>query len=139
MNKKLLLTWVAVFVVWFLGSYLIHGVLLSHDYGLMQGLFRPMDEQQKYFSALLLGQVIFAGAFVWIYARGVEAKPWLPQGVRYGIAVTLLAIVPTYLIYFAVQPVPESVMLKQIIFDGILAVIVAIIAAWMYRSEPARA
>jgi hypothetical protein len=47
--------------------------------------------------------------------------------------------VPTYLIYFAVQPVANSVVLKQIVFDGILTVAVAIIAAWMYRSEPARA
>jgi hypothetical protein len=139
MNKKLLLTWAAVFVVWFFGSYLIHGVLLSGDYGSMPGLFRSMADQQKHFSWLLLGHVIFAGAFVWIYTRGVEPKPWLPQGVRYGIAITLLAIVPTYLIYFAVQPVANSVVLKQIVFDGILTVAVAIIAAWMYRSEPARA
>lgn len=136
--KRFFLTWGAVFVVWFLGSYLIHGVLLSGDYSRMPGLFRPMDEQQKYFGWLLLGHVIFAGAFVWIYVRGVEQKPWLAQGARYGIAVTLLAIVPTYLIYFAVQPVPDGVVVKQIAFDLILAVVVALIAAWMYRGQPAR-
>jgi hypothetical protein len=130
--------WVVVFVVWFFGSYLVHGVLLSHDYGLMPALFRSMEDQQKHFLALLLAQVIFAGAFVWIYARGVESRPWLQQGVRFGLAITLLAIVPTYLIYFAVQPIPGAVVLKQIIFDGILTIIVAILAAWMYRSTPTR-
>jgi hypothetical protein len=40
-----------------------------------------------------------SGAFVWICARGVEAKPWLAQGVRFGVAVALLTIVPTYMIY----------------------------------------
>lgn len=139
MNKKFLLTWVAVFVVWFLGSYLVHGVLLSHDYGLLPALFRSMEDQQKHFWALLLAHVIFAGAFVWIYARGAESKPWLQQGVRFGLAITLLAIVPTYLIYFAVQPMPGAVVLKQIVLDGIVTIIVAAVAAWMYRSAPARA
>jgi hypothetical protein len=77
--------------------------------------------------------VILAGAFVWIYARGVEAKPWLAQGVRFGIAVALLTIVPSYLIYFVVQPMPASVVIKQIVFDGILLVILGIIVAWLYR------
>jgi hypothetical protein len=64
MNKKLLVTWAAVFLVWFFGSYLIHGVLLSGDYGSMPGLFRSMADQQKHFAWLLLGHVLFAGAFV---------------------------------------------------------------------------
>jgi hypothetical protein len=82
---------------------------------------------------MVLAHVILAGAFVWIYARGVEAKPWLAQGVRFGIAVALLTIVPSYLIYFVVQPMPASVVIKQIVFDGILLVILGIIVAWLYR------
>ena len=31
-----------------------------------------------------------AGAFTWIYARGVENKPWLGQGLRFGVAVAFL-------------------------------------------------
>jgi hypothetical protein len=63
----------------------------------------------------------------------VEAKPWLAQGVRFGIAVALLTIVPSYLIYFVVQPMPASVVIKQIVFDGILLVILGMIVAWLYR------
>jgi hypothetical protein len=79
--------------------------------------------------------VILSGAFVWIYARGVEARPWLAQGVRYGVAVALLTIVPTYLIYYAVQPIPGDVVIKQIVFDGVLTVILGTIVAWLYRSR----
>jgi hypothetical protein len=40
--------------------------------------------------------------------RGVEAKPWVAQGERFGIAVALLTVWPTYLIYYVVQPMPGA-------------------------------
>jgi hypothetical protein len=87
---------------------------------------------------MILAHVIMAGAFVWIYARGVEAKPWLAQGIRFGIAIVLLAVVPTYTIYFVVQPMPGVHVVKQIVFDGVLVVILGAITAWFYR-QPATA
>lgn len=133
MNKNFLIAWVVLFIAWFIGSFVVHGVLLSADYMQLTSLFRTEADAQKYFPLMVLAHVILAGAFVWIYARGVEAKPWLAQGVRFGIAVALLTIVPSYLIYFVVQPMPASVVIKQIVFDGILLVILGIIVAWLYR------
>jgi hypothetical protein len=133
MNKKFLIAWVVLFIAWFVGSFVVHGVLLSADYMQLTSLFRTEADAQKYFPLMVLAHVILAGAFVWIYARGVEAKPWLAQGVRFGIAVALLTIVPSYLIYFVVQPMPASVVMKQIVFDGIVLVILGIIVAWLYR------
>jgi hypothetical protein len=78
--------------------------------------------------------MIVSGAFVWIYARGVEAKPWLAQGVRFGIAVALLTVVPTYMIYFVVQPMPGEVVVKQICFDTALLVVLGAIVASLYRN-----
>jgi hypothetical protein len=89
--------------------------------------------------ACLAPAVGLSGAFVWIYARGVEAKPWMAQGVRFGVAVALLTIVPSYLIYFVVQPMPGGVVIKQIIFDGVLLVILGTIVAWLYRGAATRA
>ena len=87
---------------------------------------------------MILAHVILSGAFVWIYARGVEPKAWMAQGLRFGVAVALLTIVPTYLIYFVVQPMPVSVAIKQIVFDGVLLVILGMIVAWLYRSTASR-
>ena len=138
MNKKFIIAWVVLFVAWFIGSFVVHGVLLHSDYMHLANLFRPESDQQKYFPLMLLAHVMLAGAFVWIYARGVEAKPWLAQGARYGIAVALLAIVPTYIIYFVVQPMPAELVVKQICFDGALMVILGTIVAWLYRDTAAR-
>ena len=133
MNKKFLTAWVVLLVAWFIGSFVVHGVLLRSDYLQLTNLFRAEGDQQKYFPLMLLAHVILSGAFVWIYARGVEAKPWLAQGVRFGVAVALLTIVPTYMIYFVVQPMPGEVVIKQILFDGVLMVILGTIVAWLYR------
>jgi hypothetical protein len=137
MNKKLIVAWIVLFVAWLAGSFVVHGLLLRPDYMQLTSLFRAEGDQQKYFPLMLLAHVFLSGAFVWIYARGVEAKPWLAQGVRFGVAVALLTVVPTYLIYFVVQPMPESVVIKQIIFDGALMVILGAIVAWLYRGTAA--
>jgi hypothetical protein len=91
-----------------IGSFVVHGVLLHNDYAQMPTLFRPEAEAQQYFPLMILAHVILAGAFAWIYSRDVEAKPWLPQGIRFGLAVALLTVVPTYMIYYVVQPMPGS-------------------------------
>ena len=135
MNKKFLIAWIVLFVAWFLGSFVVHGVLLRADYLQLTSLFRAESDQQNFFPLMLAAHVILAGAFVWIYARGVEARPWLAQGVRYGVAVALLTVVPTYLIYFAVQPMPGGVVIKQIVCDGVLTVILGTIVAWLYRDR----
>jgi hypothetical protein len=137
LNRKLIIAWVVLFVAWFFGSFIVHGVLLGSDYMQLNGMFRPESDQQKYFPLMLVAHVMLSGAFVWIYARGVEAKPWMAQGVRFGVAVALLTTVPTYLIYFVVQPMPGGVVIKQIIFDSVLTVILGMIVAWLYRDKSA--
>jgi len=137
MDKKFFIAWVAIFVAWMAGSFVVHGMLLHDDYAKLSGLFRPEAEAQSYFPLMVLAHIILAGAFVWIYSRGVEAAPWLPQGIRFGIAVALLTVIPTYLIYYVVQPMPGAVVAKQIVFDGILILILGAIAAFIYR-PPAR-
>jgi hypothetical protein len=137
MNRKFFIAWAVLFVAWFIGSFLVHGVLLRSDYMQLSSLFRAGDDQQKYFPLMILAHVILSGAFVWIYARGAEAKPWMAQGVRFGVAVALLTIVPTYMIYFVIQPMPGDVVIKQIVFDGALMVILGTIVAWLHRDTAA--
>lgn len=135
MNRKFLIAWLVIFIAWFAGSFIVHGVLLRPDYRLLTTLFRPEMDQGKFFPLMSLAHAMLAGAFVWIYARGAEAKPWASQGVRFGVAVALLTVAPSYLIYFVVQPMPMNVTIKQIVFDGALTVILGILVAWLYRDR----
>ena len=135
MNKKFALAWLAIFVVWMVGSFVVHGVLLHADYARLPSLFRPEAEAQQYFPLMILAHVLMSGAFVWIYSRGVEAKPWLGQGIRYGCVIALLTVVPGYTIYYVVQPMPGMHVVKQIVFDGVLLLILGSVAAFFYRSR----
>ncbi len=136
MSKKFLISWVVVFVAWMLGSFVVHGVLLHDDYKALAGtLFRPETEAQKYFPLMIFAHVILAAALVWIYARGAEAKPWLPQGLRFGVAVAMLTVVPTYIIYYVVQPMPASLVCKQIVFDGALMFLLGLLVAFLHREK----
>ena len=90
MGKRFFISWIILFVLWMIGSFVVHGMLLKADYAAMPNLMRTEADSMKYFPLMLLAHVILSGAFAWIYARGVEPKPWLPQGVRFGVAIALL-------------------------------------------------
>jgi len=135
MNRKFVTAWLVVFVAWMVGGVVVHGMLLHADYAQLPNLFRTEADSQQHFPLMILAHVMLAGAFVWIYSRGVEATPWLAQGVRFGVAVAFLTIIPTYTIYYVVQPMPGVTVVKQIVFDSILTVILGVIAASVYRRQ----
>jgi hypothetical protein len=133
MTKKFVIAWVAVFVVWMAGSFVVHGLLLRADYQTVPGLFRSDADSQPYFPLMILAHVVLAGAFVWIYTRGAEARPWLGQGLRFGVAVALLTVIPTYTIYYVVQPLPLALVVKQIVFDSALLLGLGCVVAFVAK------
>jgi hypothetical protein len=136
MNKKFFVAWAVIFVAWMIGSFVVHATLLEADYAKLANMFRQGADAERQFPFMLLAHVILAGAFVWIYTRGAEAKPWLSQGARFGVAIALLTVVPSYTIYYAVQPMPGMLVIKQIVFDGLLIVILGAAVAFLYRAAP---
>ena len=137
MLKKFLISWLILFVCWMVGSFVVHGTLLHADYMAAHGLFRSEENQMVFFPLMIVAHIFLSGAFVWIYSRGVEAKPWLAQGLRFGIAVAFLTVIPTYIIYYVVQPMDGWTVVKQIVFDGILMLILGAVVAFLYRPRAA--
>jgi hypothetical protein len=133
LTGKFWLSVVVAFVISMAAGYVAHGQLLGPDYAALPGVFRPQAEQRGYFVFIVVGQAIFSLAFVWIYLHGKEAKPYLAQGLRYGAAIALLATVPVCLVYYAVQPVPPTLPLKQIVADSITMLILGVVVAWLNR------
>jgi hypothetical protein len=94
---------------------------------------RPQADAQSLVAYIIIAQALFGAAFAWIYVQGREDKPWLAQGVRYGVAIAALAIAPTYLIYHVVTPVPLVVAIKQIVYDTIRVLLMGVVVAWINR------
>lgn len=137
MDKKFFIAWIVLFVVWMAGSFLVHGFWLGDAYASMTALYRPEAEQQQTFPFMLLAHVMLAGGFIWIYRRGREDKPWLAQGVRFGVIIALFAAIPTYLIYYAVQPLGADLVIRQIVGDTLLLLVLGVLVAFLYKDASA--
>lgn len=129
--KKVVLTIIVVFIVANLTGFLIHAILLAPDYMSIKEHYRPEGQEKMIF--IILAYLSFAIGAVLIYAKGVENKPWLGQGVRFGILIWLVLTVPSFFIAYAVQPVPLMLMVKQILFEGVDKILLGIITAALYR------
>jgi hypothetical protein len=130
-TKKFLLTVVVIFIVANLTGFLIHAVLLRPDYMTIASQYRPEGQEKMLW--INLAYLAFAIGSVWVYAKGVEDKPWLGQGIRFGIAMWLVLAVPSFFIAYAVQPVPTTLMVKQVLFEGVDKILLGIITAALYR------
>jgi hypothetical protein len=136
MGRKCIISAVVMFIMAWGLSFLVHGVLLGADYaavGAASGGMRPPEEAQKLIPFLILAQALFGVAFAWIYYQGKEDKPWLAQGLRFGVAIAFLTVIPTYLIYHVVTPVPLSLALKQIVYDTVRILLMGVVVAWINR------
>ena len=138
MNGKFAIAVLVMFIAWMAEGFVVHGTLLRPEYMKLANLYRPETEQLAYLPWMLLAHLVVAFAFVWIYIKGKEAKPFLPQGLRYGLMVSLLATTPTFLIYYAVQTMPGNLVVMQIVLDTIGSTLMGVIVAWLYR-EPVAA
>jgi hypothetical protein len=137
MNSKFVMSAVVMAVMSLLLGFVVHGWLLAPDYKALGTLFRPDEQQMSFFAFMVCAHILIGIGFTWIYRMGREAKPFLGQGVRFGLAVAVLSVIPIYLIYYAVQPIPGNVVAKQIVFGTIVAVLMGIVCAWINQDKPA--
>ncbi|MGI8732356.1 MAG: hypothetical protein ACR2LM_03515 [Pyrinomonadaceae bacterium] len=129
--KKLVLTIIVIFVVANLTGFFIHAILLAPDYMAVKEHYRPEGQEKMIF--IYLAYLAFAIGSVVVYAKGVENKPWLGQGLRFGILMWLVLAVPSFLIAYAVQEVPTMLMVKQVLFEGVDKLLLGAITAALYR------
>ena len=120
-------------IVSLLFGFVVHGMLLAPDYGALPNLFRNEADGSAHMPFMLLAHLCIGTGFTWIYLKGREAKPFLAQGLRFGLAVAVLTTIPMYLIYFAVQPMPGGLVVKQIALDTIAMVVMGVVCAWLNR------
>jgi hypothetical protein len=133
-DKKFWLTFVVAFVVTMLLGFVVHGMILAGDYAALTDVMRPHEEAQARFGFMLAAHAILAFGFSWLYRAGREAgKPWLGQGVRFGFAFALAALVPIYLIYHTVANFPLDLALKQVVLETLGSIVAGISVAFVNK------
>jgi len=147
-TKRFVGTVVIVFVVAQVFAIVIHGFILGPDYRPFYGtLLRPMQVGPEGATAsawmivfLPLSHLAMAFAFVALYSRWVRPAPGeeIPQGLRFGVLAWLFGPVPMYLLWFAEQPWPFSLTIKQLGLELVTMLVLATFTAMLYR-PPAEA
>jgi hypothetical protein len=127
--KKLIIAIVLAYVVLMGTNYLVHSVWLMPDYDAIPLSHRSAEGIIHRFWAMALGQFFFAAMFAYIYTRGREKKEWIAQGIRYGIVMTFMTVVPYSLSEYVVYRVPYMLAVKWMFAGGIQLIILGLIVA----------
>lgn len=127
--KKLVLAVVLGYAWLMVSNYLIHGIWLMHDYVRTPDSWRPMVDMQHKMWIMYLGQLVFTVFFAWVYTRGAEKKPSVGQGIRYGMVISLLTVVPDSLSEFVIYRVPHLLALKWMIAGSVQIIVMGVIVA----------
>jgi hypothetical protein len=131
--KRIVLAVVVGFVVQLAGLFLIHSVLLRQDYVDTAAVWRPREAQIMRAWAMLLAVLIYAIGAVLVYVRGVEQKPWMGQGIRFGILLAMVAVVYGSLSGWVILPIPHVLVVKWILSESLLSVVFGLAVAAIYK------
>lgn len=135
--KKLVLAIVAAYIVLMLTNYLIHSVWLASDYAAIPASHRSTEGIMHHFWIMAIGQFFFAAMFAYIYTRGRERKPWLVQGVRYGIVMAFMTVIPYSLSEYVVYIVPHELAIKWMVAGLIQLIILGALVAGICTEQTA--
>ena len=133
MDKRFWISGVVMTIATMLLGWLVHGYLLAGDYTALVGtIMRTPEESGQYMHWMLIADACIGFAMTWIYRQGIDAgKSAISQGLRFGVAVALLTVVPQFLIYYAVERLPASLVHKQLIFDSLRMVVLGVLVAYL--------
>jgi hypothetical protein len=134
---KFLLRTVVTAVVTFALGYAGHQLLLGRDYVAIKPIMRSKTDMMAHMPFALINCLVFSAAFVWIYAQGRSAKPWLGQGLRFGIAVWALASVPLYITNYVIEPWPGMFVAKIVAWELVAAIFLGILIAALAKKDGA--
>ncbi len=137
--KKTVGAILAAFLVMAAGRYLIHGVWLAGEYAGYSSVWRTQAAMMQRLWIAQLANLIFSAAAVLVYIRGVEKKPWVGQGFRFGILLALVTAIPQSLVEYFTYPIPHVLALQWIVGEGGLAVGLGLVVAAICRPESAAA
>ena len=133
--KKLALAVLVGYLVLFGLGYVIHTIWLGPTYASLPDTWRLMDQMQRKMWIMWVGNLLFAVMFAYVYTRGMENKPWMGQGIRYGILMTLLVAIPTTLSEYVVYRIPYTLAIKWIAAGALQCIVLGVIVAFFCKKE----
>jgi hypothetical protein len=132
---KFLLRTIVMALAWFALGYVGHQLLLRRDYVAIEPIMRTKADMQAHLMFAPLSGLFVAAAMVWIYAQGRSTKPWLGQGLRFGVAVWAIAAVPQYIANYTIEPWPGVFVIKILAWELIAAMVLGVLVAGLSKND----
>ena len=117
----------------------IHGFILAADYEPYRGtLLRDFAGGPGWQALMLpLAHLCFVSALVWIYGRLSLHGSQTARGLKLGLIAWLVGQAPFWLIWYAEQPWPDSLIVKQLGLEFVSSMAIGLTIAFVSRI-PAR-
>lgn len=131
--KKYLVPTLIVFVVITVYNMFFHGMVMEKLYLANSHLFRGQDVICKHKYLMWLANLIYSGAFCYIYSKGHEKKNSIEQGIRYGLWISLLIWVPHAIITHVIYPYPKILVLRWLAGYTLQSIIAGITVATVFQ------
>lgn len=136
MNKKLWMSFIAVFITMEILSFVVNGLILGATYEANKALWRPdMNSLMWIYHVLTLVGSFF---FTFIFSKGYEGKGMM-EGVRYGTYIGIWMSIGMAYGTYAMIPIPYSLALQWFIYGVIQYIIAGVVLAQVYGMKPKEA
>lgn len=134
MDKRFWVCGLVVSVAALLLDFLVHGVLLQADYQelVASGFVRGRDEADAFLPYMVAAHLLIGYGMTWLYRQVAPAgERSLTRGLRFGAAFAIAATLPGYLIYYAVQPWPATLIHKQMLFGAAVVLVLGMLLGYL--------
>ena len=134
---RVALAGLVVFVLANVGAVIVHGFVLAADYEPYEGtLLRRGTEPAWQFIFLPVVHLSFTIGLIWLFRIAREdAAGWTPRALKLGVIAWLIGPAPLYLLWYAEQPWPGTLVARQLPYEFVIAMVLALTAGAMLRPK----
>ena len=132
---RVALAGLVVFVLANAGAVIAHGFVLAADYDPYEGtLLRRGTEPAWQFVFLPVVHLLFTIGLVWLFrVARTDDDRWVPRALKLGLMAWLIGPAPMFLLWYAEQPWPGTIVLKQLPYELVITSILALTAGAILR------
>ncbi len=131
-TKRFLLASLAVYLVYEITTFIIHGPLMGASYMETESVWRP--EMMDYMWVMWLTAAAFSLTFTFIFIKGYENKGLL-EGLRYGFIIGLLMLITGMFNQWVVYPIPFMMALQWLIYGMVQYLLIGLTVAAVYKPK----
>jgi hypothetical protein len=137
-TSRIVLSTFAAFVVSQVLAGVIHGFVLAADYAPYYGsLLRSMDSATWQVLLLPVAHFAFICGLMWVYTHSRLRGSAATQGLTLGVVAWMMGQVPLWLIWYAEQPWPGSLVVKQLGLELVSSIAIGLTIVFIARQQRA--